>query len=323
MAQASSIAAQPSYVVLPQQHSATTVLAFLIARFPQIDAAVWQARVNDGKVHWQDGSLIAADTPYRATARVYYYREVPQEAPIPVTEQILSQDAHSMLVYKPHFLPVTPGGQYVNECLMNRLRKRSGIDSIIPAHRLDRDTAGIMLMAVSVAGRDPLHALFRDGNIHKTYQAVAKLTPELAARLEDGLLTTPQFWTVRNRIELGEPRFTMRVVAGAANSHSEICLVAVKNGYGLFVLKPVTGKTHQLRLHMMSLGMPLLNDRFYPALLPKQPDDYQNPLKLVACRLQFTDPFSQQTRDIRCAGFEAEFELSGGMEDPWKIGITN
>ena len=323
MAQASSIAAQPSYVVLPQQHSATTVLAFLIARFPQIDAAVWQARVNDGKVHWQDGSLITADTPYRATARVYYYREVPQEAPIPVTEQILQQDAYSMLVYKPHFLPVTPGGQYVNECLINRLRKRTSIEAIIPAHRLDRDTAGIMLMAVSVAGRDPLHALFRDGNIHKTYQAVAQLTPELAARYADGPLATPEFWTVKNRIEVGQPSFTMQMVAGEANSHSEICLVAVKEGFGLFVLKPITGKTHQLRLHMWSLGMPLLNDRFYPSLLPKLPDDYANPLKLVACRLQYTDPFSQQNRDVRCAGFETEFGLLDLMNDPWKIGITN
>ncbi|MCH1925727.1 pseudouridine synthase [Shewanella sp. C32] len=317
MSTATSIAAQPSYVVLPQQHSATTVLAFLIERFPQIDAAVWQARLRDGKVHWQDGSLIDAHTPYRAGVRVYYYREVASETPIPVTEQILAQDAHSLIVYKPHFLPVTPGGQYVNECLINRLRRRTGIDTIIPAHRLDRDTAGVMLLAVSVASRDPLHALFRDGQIHKTYQAVAALTPELAAKYGDGVLAKPQFWTVRNRIEVGSPSFTMRCVAGEANSHSEICLLAVKQGLGLFALRPVTGKTHQLRLHMQSLGMPLLHDRFYPELQPKQADDYSKPLKLVACCLRFTDPFTEQLRDVRYQGFEAEFGMAPLQHDPW------
>lgn len=317
MSTATSIAAQPSYVVLPQQHSATTVLAFLIERFPQIDASVWQARLRDGKVHWQDGSLIDAHTPYRAGVRVYYYREVSSETPIPVTEQILAQDEHSLIVYKPHFLPVTPGGQYVNECLINRLRRRTGIDTIIPAHRLDRDTAGVMLLAVSVASRDPLHALFRDGQIHKTYQAVAALTPELAAKYGDGVLAKPQFWTVRNRIEVGSPSFTMRCVAGEANSHSEICLLAVKQGLGLFALRPVTGKTHQLRLHMQSLGMPLLHDRFYPELQPKQADDYSKPLKLVACCLRFTEPFTEQLRDVRYQGFEAEFGMAPLQHDPW------
>lgn len=312
-----SIAAQPSYVVLPMQHTAATVLAFLIERFPQIGAEVWQARLRDGKVHWPDGERISASTAYQAGARVCYYREVPKEAPIPFAEQILSQDEHSILVYKPHFLPVTPGGQYVNECLVNRLRRRTGIETIIPAHRLDRDTAGIMLLAVSVASRDPLHALFREGNIHKTYQAVAKLTPELAAMYADGVLTQPHYWTVRNHIEVGSPSFTMRCVTGEANSHSEICLLAVQDGLGLFALWPVTGKTHQLRLHMQTLGMPLLHDRFYPELQPKQADDYSKPLKLVACCLRFTDPFTEQLRDVRCQGFETEFGMAPLQHDPW------
>ncbi|WP_052074393.1 pseudouridine synthase [Shewanella mangrovi] len=312
-----SIAAQPSFVILPPQHDAPTVLAFLCERFAQIGAEVWQARVRDGKVHWQNGELINDTTPYRAGARVYYYREVTAEPQIPFQEQILQQNAHCLLVFKPHFLPVTPGGQYVNECLVNRLRQRCGIDTIIPAHRLDRDTAGVMLMAVAVESRDAYHGLFRAGTINKTYQAIAKLTPELAAQYADGELSPPRFWTVRNRIDVGNPSFTMQCVTGEANSHSEICLLAVKAGYGLFALRPVTGKTHQLRVHMQSLGMPLLNDRFYPQLQPKQADDFTKPLKLVACRLQFTDPFTQLPCDIRVAGFEAEFDMPPLCRSPW------
>ncbi|QSX33165.1 pseudouridine synthase [Shewanella avicenniae] len=317
MTSTTSIAAQPSFVVLPQQHTADTVLEFLCEHFAQIGADVWQARVRDGKVHWQDGELISPDTPYRPCARVYYYREVAAEAAIPFSEQILAQDVHSLLVFKPHFLPVTPGGQYVNECLINRLRRRCGIDTIIPAHRLDRDTAGVMLMAATVESRDAYHALFRDGNIQKTYQAVAQLTPELAAQYPNGVLATPRFWTVRNRIEVGNPTFTMQCVQGKPNSHSEICLLTVKDGLGLFALRPITGKTHQLRLHMEALGMPLLNDRFYPNLQPKQADDYHKPLKLVAYHLAFIDPFTQQHREVRCAGFEAEFELAPLTSSPW------
>ncbi|MCL1088952.1 pseudouridine synthase [Shewanella profunda] len=298
-------AAQPSYVVLPRDITdKPTVFAFLTTHFARIGEEVWRQRILDGKVHWRDGSLIALDTAYRPMARVYYYREVPIETKVPFEEHILFQDDNVILAYKPHFLPVTPSGNYVNECLVHRLRLRTGIDTIAPAHRLDRETAGVILMTIQPETRHLYHQLFVDDAIRKDYQAIAKLPPEIIEQYQKGCLTLPQHWTVKNRMQPGEPSFTMQVVEGEANSHSEISLVAIKDDLGLFHLSPITGKTHQLRVHMLSLGMPLLNDRFYPNLLPKGPDNIATPLKLMAQRLRFIDPVSGIRHDIQCSGFE-------------------
>ncbi|GGP48069.1 RNA pseudouridylate synthase [Shewanella algicola] len=305
----SAIAAQPSYIVLPRDSelvgkSYPTVLAFLVDHFKQIDASVWQQRINDGKVHWQNGELINADTAYQATARVYYYREVQAETKVPFNEQILHQDNDTIIVYKPHFLPVTPGGNFVNECLVHRLRIATQIDTVAPAHRLDKDTAGVMLMTLNPHTRHAYHQLFLDDKITKDYQAIAKVTPDLLAQLANNTCELPLHWTVKNRIVAANPSFTMQVVEGEANSHSEISLVAVNNGVGLFELSPITGKTHQLRVHMQSLGMPILHDRFYPVLQPKGPDNYDKPLQLLAKRLRFCDPISGIEQDVECQGLD-------------------
>ncbi|MGE6318119.1 pseudouridine synthase [Shewanella baltica] len=301
---ASARAAQPSYIVLPVNVTdIPTVFAFLAQHFARIGEDVWRQRILDGKVHWRDGSLIALDTEYRPAARVYYYREVPVEAKIPFEEQILFQDDNVILAYKPHFLPVTPSGNYVNECLVHRLRLRTGIDTIAPAHRLDRETAGVILMTVAPETRALYHQLFIDDAIRKDYQAIAKLTPEIIEQYQQGNLTLPLHWTVKNRMQPSDPSFTMKIVGGEANTHSEISLVAIKGDLGLFHLSPITGKTHQLRVHMQSLGMPLLNDRFYPSLLPKGPDKFATPLKLMAQRLRFIDPVSGIHHDVQCEGF--------------------
>ncbi|UCX03468.1 pseudouridine synthase [Shewanella glacialimarina] len=297
-----AIAAQPSYVVLPRPSASSpvypTVLAFLIDKFPQISPSAWDQRIKEGKVHWQDGQLIDHQSEFVATKRVYYYREVAVEKKVPFTEHILYQDAHKIIVYKPHFLPVTPGGNYVNECLVHRLRIRTGIETIAPAHRLDKDTAGVMLMTVNPETRHAYHQLFLDGKIKKTYQAVAELPQDFA--LNQAML--PHHWTINNRLERGTPSFTMQIVDGASNSHSEIKLLKINNNLGLFELEPVTGKTHQLRVHMQSLGMPLLHDRFYPTLQAKGEDDFDKPLQLLAQRLQFVDPITNEVNDWCCEG---------------------
>ncbi|UJF22676.1 pseudouridine synthase [Shewanella sp. OMA3-2] len=297
-----AIAAQPSYVVLPRASASSpvysTVLAFLIDKFPQIPPSAWDQRIKEGKVHWQDGQLIDHRSEFIATKRVYYYREVAVERKVPFTEQILYQDDHKIIVYKPHFLPVTPGGNYVNECLVHRLRIRTGIDTIAPAHRLDKDTAGVMLMTVNPDTRHAYHQLFLDDKIKKTYQAVA----ELSQGFLSAQTIIPQHWTVKNRLERGQPSFTMQIVDGLSNSHSEIKLLKVSNNLGLFELEPVTGKTHQLRVHMQSLGLPLLHDRFYPSLQAKSEDEFDKPLQLLAQRLQFVDPITGEDNDWCCEG---------------------
>ena len=284
-----SISKYPSKLSLPQNNPGVTrVLDYLIAKFPDINPEIWQRRVADGKVHWHDGSLITAESPCRPQQLVYYYREVDSEPVIPFTEDILFQDEHILVADKPHFLPVTPGGSYINECLQNRLRDKTGLETLQALHRLDRETAGLVLFSVNPETRHLYHDLFNSRKIHKTYQAIARINNA------DDLVG--QQWEIKNRLVKSEPRFLMKIVAGEANSHSLIRCLAQAADKALFELNPVTGKTHQLRLHMQALGWPILHDRYYPALQPKTADNYACPLQLLAKELRFTDPVTQQSR---------------------------
>ncbi len=297
-------AAQASYIVLPETVTdKPTVLSFLVSHFKAIAETTWIDRIENGKVHWRDGELITLDSEFIPRARVYYYREVQQESLIPFKEQVLLRNERLIIAFKPHFLAVNPTGNFVNECLVNRLRIKMNNEQIVACHRLDRVTAGVMLLSTSADSRHDYHQLFKSGNISKTYQAIAKLSDELMSQVTANTLTLPTHWTVKNRLVKAEPSFMMKVGSGEPNSHSEISLVEVKDGFGLFELTPITGRTHQLRVHMMSLGMPILNDRLYPELLDKAADDFDNPLKLMAKRLAFTDPITAEIIDISCDGF--------------------
>jgi len=284
-----AISEYPSKLILPQANpGVTTVLDYLIIKFPYINAQIWQQRITDGKVHWHDGSLLTTQSLFRPQQRVYYYREVESEPSIPFKETILFQDEHILVAYKPHFLTVTPGGIYVNECLQNRLRRSTGIKALQALHRLDRVTAGLVMFSTNLHTRNQYHDLFRTRQIHKTYQAIANIG-------EDEKLTG-QTWEVKNRIVHSEPRFRMRVAEGEANSHSVIRCLQQSTHQALFELNPVTGKTHQLRVHMQTIGFPILNDNYYPKLQPLSADDYSAPLQLLATELQFIDPVTQYPR---------------------------
>lgn len=293
-----AIANSPSRLSLPQHNpGVTTVLEFLILKFPAITSDVWQQRMADGKVHWHDGSLISAHSPFAAQQRVYYYREVDSEPVIPFAEKIIFQDELILVAYKPHFLPVTPGGGYIEECLQNRLRIKSGNQQLQAVHRIDRATTGLVLFSVNPNSRQHYHRLFETHQVNKTYQAIA-------STINNPVMNNQQ-WEVKNRLEKAEPRFLMHIVEGLANSHSRIRCLQRSADKALFELNPITGKTHQLRLHMQSLGWPLLHDTYYPELQLNKPDDYSKPLRLLAQQLQFIDPMTQQARS-----FSSHTELS-------------
>ena len=284
-----TISEHPSKLSLPQVNpGVATVLEYLIIKFPYIDAQIWRQRIADGKVHWHDGSLITTQSHFQPQQRVYYYREVESELSIPFKETILFQDEHILVVYKPHFLAVTPGGIYVNECLQNRLRRSTGIEALQALHRLDRVTAGLVIFSVNPDTRHRYHRLFETRQIHKTYQAIARTSNS------ENLIG--QEWVIKNRIVQSEPRFRMHVTEGEANSHSVIRCLQQSNHQALFELNPVTGKTHQLRVHMQTLGWPILNDKYYPQLQPLSADNYSAPLQLLAKKLQFIDPVTQYPR---------------------------
>ncbi len=287
------ISEYPSKLSLPQTNPGiATVLEYLVIKFPTIDEQIWRQRIADGKVHCHDGSLITAQSPFQPQQRIYYYREVESEPRIPFEETILFQDQHILVAYKPHFLAVTPGGIYVNECLQNRLRRSTGIEALQALHRLDRVTAGLVLFSVNPDTRYRYHHLFEARQIRKTYQAIANISAD------EKLIG--QKWEVKNRLVQSELRFRMRVTEGEANSHSVIRCLQQSSEKALFELNPVTGKTHQLRVHMQALGWPILNDKYYPQLQPLSADNYSAPLQLLAKELQFVDPVTQHPRCFSC-----------------------
>ncbi|MFG6666051.1 pseudouridine synthase [Halomonas sp. HNIBRBA4712] len=290
-----SIAQRPSKLSLPQVNpGVSTVLEYLLLTFPAIDEATWRERMAIGKVHRDDGSWITPASPFKPHLRVFYYREVASEPVIPFAEHIVYRDEHILVAYKPHFLPVTPGGRYVNECLQQRLRQSTGIEGLQPVHRLDRVTAGLVLCSLNPETRALYHQLFKSRQIHKTYQAIAEV---------DGATSwMGREWDVKNRIEPSEQRFRMRIGEGNANSHSVIRCVQQTDTQALFELHPVSGRRHQLRLHMQSLGWPILNDRYYPVLQPLSPDDVTRPLQLLSKGFEFIDPVTNEHRCIECGG---------------------
>ncbi|WP_109126740.1 pseudouridine synthase [Dyella sp. C11] len=270
-----------------------TVLEGLCALFPRIDRATWEDRFARGRVQDESGQPLPADTPYRVGLCVRYFREVPTEVPIPFHETLLHVDAHLVVVDKPHFLPVTPAGGFVEETVLARLTRTLGNENLVPLHRIDRHTAGLVMFSADPASRDAYQSLFRQRRIEKTYEAWAAPLPHLSFPL-----------VRRSRIEAGEPFFRMHEVPGAPNSETHFDVLERFDTHWRYALQPVTGKKHQLRVHMAALGAPILHDPFYPDLPEPRPDDHAHPLQLLARRLSFLDPLSGMPRE-----FESELSL--------------
>lgn len=278
----------PSCIALPPGPW-QCVTDFLAERFARVGRAQWLARMARGHVVDEAGARVEATTPYRAHRKLYYYRDLPAEPRIPFEEVVLFQDAQLVVVDKPHFLPVTPGGRYLQETLLVRLKQSLGIDTLTPVHRLDRETAGLVLLSVRPADRDAYHALFRKREVSKRYEAVAAWRAGLS-------------FPLRRRSRLVEAASFMQAceVEGEPNADTLIDCLEVRGSLARYGLSPATGQRHQLRVHMAALGLPLLNDQIYPvlqpALAPEAVPDYQRPLQLLARSLAFIDPVTGQAR---------------------------
>lgn len=277
-----------SCVVLPPGPWAS-VAEFLAVRFPSIHLMQWLARMADGDVFDATGKALPPDSPYRPHEKIFYYRSLPAEPRIPFEEHILFQDDLIVAVDKPHFLPVTPSGVYLQETLLVRLKRTLGIDTLVPMHRIDRDTAGVVLFIVQPQTRDRYHALFKEKKIHKRYEAVAPWRADLQFPLR-----------YCSRLKESALFMQMEEVTGLPNAETVIDLIATHGALATYLLTPISGQKHQLRAHMAALGMPILNDRIYPVLLPAPPPgtapDYSMPLQLVARTIRFLDPITAAVR---------------------------
>jgi tRNA pseudouridine32 synthase/23S rRNA pseudouridine746 synthase len=314
-----------SCVALPVAHANPwpTLLDFLAQRLPYVSRNDWHARMSQGSVLDEQGQALRADAPYPPQPsdaqhhRVYYYRTLLHEPTIPFEAQVLFQDEFLVVADKPHFLPVTPAGRYVQETLLVRLKRQLGIETLSPLHRIDRETAGLVLFSVRPQDRGAYSAMFRNKVVTKHYEAIAPWRADL---------TLPH--THRSRMETGTPFFRQHEVPGEPNSetrielmerleqpppHSEAHSEAHSDTHGgepsakqarewaRYRLTPVTGKTHQLRVHMNALGLPIEGDLFYP-LVVHGPDevsqDFSQPLQLLARSVHFKDPVTGATRQF-------------------------
>lgn len=265
-----------------------TVLAFLCERFPQVSTQQWQQRMAVGDVVDARGEALTPTQPYQPGQRIHYYRQVDAEIMVPFQETILFEDDHLLVVDKPHFLLTQPSGAFLQETLVTRLRCRLDNDALEPIHRLDRETAGLVLLSKRRDSRGRYQALFRDQQISKTYEAIAPFRPDLV------------FPLIRSsRIEVDEQFFRRCEVPGPPNAETRIELLEQQGHWARYRLQPRTGKTHQLRVHLAALGIPIRHDPLYPQDRQRAPDDFSAPLQLLACALDFVDPLSGSERRFR------------------------
>ena len=280
-----------SRVYLPADQTHSNLLSFFLRQFPHIAKEEWVSRFNGGLILDQEGHALAANDAYLPNVHLIYFRRLDREPEIPFQESILYQDQHILVADKPHFLPVTPSGLYLHQTLLNRLKKTTGIQTLSPIHRIDRDTAGLVIFSVNPNERAQYQNLFRDRVVIKSYEAIAPYSEDLVKRLP---------MTYESRLEESEHFLQMHEVRGDPNSDTYIEILEVQGQLARYRLTPGSGKKHQLRCHLNSLGIPIKNDQIYPILTPYREYelDFSKPLQLLAKELSFQDPITRQPREF-------------------------
>jgi tRNA pseudouridine32 synthase / 23S rRNA pseudouridine746 synthase len=282
-----------TYVLPNINNPPALLLTHLQAVMPLPGGQTWQQRFADKLVLGSDTRALGLNEPYCAGKKIYYYRDLPDEESIRAVESIVFEDEHLLVADKPHFLPVTPSGAFLRETLLVRLKVRTGCADLVPLHRLDRDTAGVVLFSKTRQWRAQYVNLFRQRQIEKVYLAIA------------GPLNTPLscggFIDYQSHLE-SVPHSFMQMRENPdlpANSFTRISLLEQQQQRHLYQLQPRSGKRHQLRAQMNALGAPIEADQIYPVLTPEVTADlfdYANPLQLLAKEIAFADPVNGQIR---------------------------
>ena len=302
----------------PNNTAPATIADYLIARFYPNDPQIIHARFNTGEVRLDDGTILTGDSPYMPGERIWYFRELADEPQLPSDMPVLYEDGHVLAIDKPHFLPTTPRGSYIAQTALTKLRVREQNPLLIPIHRLDRPTAGVLLFAKTVDARRPFQMMFQHRQVSKTYRAVAPVPADAAAAEQalsaEGLQVRSHIQKIRDQLQvqqLSEQECAVQGVEPNTLTTVKILRTFTPSAQGvegwraepnrewaLYDLAPHTGKTHQLRAHLNMLSSPILGDVLYPQVLPDAPDRPEYPLQLLAYSLHFEHPITGERVDL-------------------------
>ena len=302
----------------PNNTAPTTIADYLIARFYPNDPQIIHARFNTGEVRLDDGTILTGDSPYMPGERIWYFRELADEPQLPSDMPVLYEDEHVLAIDKPHFLPTTPRGSYIAQTALTKLRVREQNPLLIPIHRLDRPTAGVLLFAKTVEARRPFQMMFQHRQVSKTYRAVAPVPADAAAAEQalsaEGLQVRSHIQKIRDQLQVQqlseqecaaqgvEPNTltTVKILRTFTPSAQAVegWRAEPNREWALYDLAPHTGKTHQLRAHLNMLSAPILGDVLYPQVLPDAPDRPEYPLQLLAYSLHFEHPITGERVDL-------------------------
>lgn len=279
----------PARMRLPAEGPWATVRDHLVERIPRLTPERIDEMFAEDRIFGADGPL-TRETPFQAGGAVWFHRDLPEETPVPFEIGVVHHDETLVVVDKPHFLATIPRGRHIMETALVRLRRDLGLPELSPAHRLDRVTAGLLMFVVRREDRGAYQTLFRDRKVRKEYEAIARYDPGLELPA-----------TVLSRIVKERGIVTAQEVPGEPNAETRVELVGHAEGRGRYRLRPATGRTHQLRVHMNRLGVPILGDRFYPEVVETPLHDFSRPLQLLAKTLEFTDPLTGRHRRFESA----------------------
>lgn len=311
----------------PNSATPATIADYLIARFYPNDPQIIHARFDTGEVRLDDGTILTGDSPYMPGERIWYFRELADEPQLPSDMPVLYEDEHVLAIDKPHFLPTTPRGSYIAQTALTKLRVRERNPLLIPIHRLDRPTAGVLLFAKTVEARRPFQMMFQHRQVSKTYRAVAPVPADTSAAEQalsaEGLQVRSHIQKIRDQLQVQQLSEQECAAQGVEpNTLTTVKILRTftpsaqavegwrteptlnenrewkKQEWALYDLAPHTGKTHQLRAHLNLLGSPILGDVLYPQVLPDSPDRPEYPLQLLAYSLHFDHPITGERVDL-------------------------
>lgn len=274
----------PTRIRMPDAAQFGTILDYLVDRFPQ-DSTRLREKMDLGEIVDASGNPLVAESPIVPRTDIYLYRDPPIEPVVPFATPILHRDENLLVVDKPHFLATMPRGKYIARSALVVLRRELDLPELSPVHRLDRLTAGVLMFTVRREVRRAYQELFADRAVTKVYDAVARYEPSLSLPV-----------TLRSRMIKERGVLRAEEIPGKPNAETFVELSEHDGRHGMYTLHPRTGRTHQLRLHMNSIGIPILGDNFYPEFYDVAGDDYSTPLQLLARSIEFRDPFSGEQR---------------------------